>query len=297
MIRHLLNPYLRMTEKRRLSRVESPEKLRRAFEINARMFFWPPRGAVFAAREVAGVPVTGVNEQCDGPLILYLHGGGYVFGSPRTHRAMLAHLSAHTGFPALLPDYRKAPEHAFPAPVEDALAVYRAVMAHPDGIILGGDSAGGGLALALLAECLRLDLPLPRGLFALSPLTDLTFSGGSVTANASSDVVLPAHRTADIAAKYLQGADAKDPRASPLFADFTGAPPVWITAADREILLDDTLRMAARLREQGVDVTETIRHDLPHVWPLMHTILPEGRATLRDLAQWLTRLSPPKADS
>ncbi|MGY3438962.1 MULTISPECIES: alpha/beta hydrolase [unclassified Marinovum] len=297
MIRHLLNPYLRMTEKRRLSRVDDPKALRRAFEINARLFFWPPRGAAFAAREVAGVPVTGVNEHAKGPLILYLHGGGYVFGSPRTHRAMVAHLSRHTGFPALLPDYRKAPEHAFPAPVEDALAVYRAVMARPGGIIFGGDSAGGGLALALLAECLRLDLPLPRALFAFSPLTDLTFSGASVKTNAASDVVLPAHRTAEIAEKYLQGADAKDPRASPLFADFTGAPPVWITVADREILLDDTVRMAARLRAQGVQVTDIIAHDLPHVWPLMHGLLPEGRATLRDLGQWLTRLSPPKADS
>jgi acetyl esterase/lipase len=157
-------------------------------------------------------------------------------------------------------------------------------------VILGGDSAGGGLALALLGEVLRQGLPVPRGCFALSPLTDLTFSGQSLRSNAASDVMLPAGRAAEMAQIYLQGATADDPRASPLFADFTGAPPVWLCAGDTEILLDDTRRMAARLRAQGATVTEIIEHDLPHVWPYFHTLLPEARETLHALAAWIRSL-------
>ncbi|WP_417524308.1 alpha/beta hydrolase [Marinovum sp.] len=297
LIGRLLNPYLRVTERRRLARATAPETLRRAFETNARLLFWPPRGATFAEQDVAGRPATWVDRQRPGPLLLYLHGGGYVFGSPRTHRAMLAHLARRSDCPALLPDYRKAPEHAFPAAFDDALGAYRAAMDHPAGVILGGDSAGGGLALALLAEIRAQGLPLPLGLFAFSPLTDMTYSGNSIRTNAATDVILPAERCDEIAQMYLQGAEAADRRASPLFADFTGGPPVWLTAGDREILLDDTRRMTMRLRDQGLDVAEVIQHDLPHVWPILHNLLPEGRATLDAVAQWIRRLSPPEAGS
>lgn len=290
--RHLLNPWLRVTERRRLAQASDPGPLRRAFEVNARLFFRPPPGSGFATVEIAGSPATRVEPARRGPLLLYFHGGGYIFGSPRTHRAMLAHLARLTDCPALLPDYRLAPEHAFPAAFDDALASYRAVLDHPGGVVLGGDSAGGGLALAVLAEILAQGLPRPLGVFAFSPLTDMSYSGASVTANARHDVILPAERSQAIAEMYLQGADPTDRRASPLWADFSGAPPVWLTAADREILLDDTRRMAARLRSQGVAVTETIAHDLPHVWPLLHTLLPEGRASLQALAGWIRRLSP-----
>lgn len=292
LMRRILDPWLRLTERRRLANAQDPATLRRAFERNAQLFFWPPRGARFEDTEAGGRTAIRVNAGAEGPLILYLHGGGYVFGSPRTHRAMLAHLCVFAGTSALLPDYRKAPEHAFPAAVEDALAAYRQVMAHPGGVILGGDSAGGGLALALLAEVLAQGLPKPLGLFAFSPLTDLTCSGGSLRTKARRDVVLPVERMGEMTERYLQGADPRDPRASPLFADFAGAPPVWIAASDAEILLDDTRRMADRLREQGVAVTETIEAELPHVWPIMHTLLPEGRTTLRALGAWIRHLSP-----
>lgn len=297
LICRLLNPYLRVTERRRLARATAPEVLRRAFETNARLLFWPPRGATFAEEDVAGRPATWVDRQRPGPLLLYLHGGGYVFGSPRTHRAMLAHLARRTDCPALLPDYRKAPEQAFPAAFEDALAAYLAVMDHPGGVILGGDSAGGGLALALLAEIRAQGLKAPLALFAFSPLTDMTYSGESIRSNAATDVILPAERCGEIAQMYLQGSDAGNCRASPLYAEFAGMPPVWLTAADREILLDDTRRMAVKLRDQGVEVTEVIQHDLPHVWPILHNLLPEGRATLDEVATWIRRLSPPRAGS
>lgn len=294
LLRASLNAWLRLVEKRRLARETDPDALRRSFERNARLFFHAPQGTAFARETVAGVPVQwvtarGVARQA-GPLLLYFHGGGYVFGSSDTHRAMLAWLSAEAGLPACLPDYRLAPEHPFPAAIEDGLAVWRAVAARPGGVIVGGDSAGGGLALALLGESLRQGLPEPAGVFAFSPHTDFTFSGASLRENAEADVMLPAERTRELAHLYLRDSGADDPRASPLCADFTGAPPVWLTASDTEILLDDTRRMAARLRAQGVAVTAVIEHDLPHVWPFFHNMLPEARATLRDLAAWLRSL-------
>lgn len=292
--RHILNPWLRMTEKRGLVREEDPVALRRSFEVKARLFFHAPRGTAFARDRIADVPVQWVAARgvarADAPRVLYFHGGGYVFGSSDTHRAMLGRLSAEAGLPACLPEYRLAPEHPFPAAVEDALTVWRAVAERPGGAVLGGDSAGGGLALALLGEILRQELPPPKGVFAFSPLTDFTFSGVSLRENAEADVVLPASRAEEIARLYLRDAVVADSRASPLFADFTGAPPVWLTVGDTEILLDDTRRMAARLRAQGVAVTEEIVRDLPHVWPIFHNILPEARASLRDLAGWIRSL-------
>lgn len=285
--RGALNGWLRRIERPKMAR-GTLQQLRRNLETSARLLFHPPRGSRIAPVDLGGVPglsVTGPGA--GGPVrILYLHGGGYVFGSARTHSAMLAQLSKRSRMPAVLPDYRRAPEHPFPAAFEDALAAYLGLAEQPGDLLIGGDSAGGGLALALLAEILRRDLPRPLGVFAFSPLTDLTFSGRSFRENAARDAVLPAERASELAGMYLAGADPKDLRASPLWADFTGAPPVWICAGDTEILLDDTRRMVERLRAQGVDVTARIERDLPHVWPFFHHVLPEARATLADLATW-----------
>lgn len=300
--RPILNAWLRLTEKRALARAAGPEELRAPFEWKARHLFWAPRGTSFRRETLAGVPVQWVAAHAvarhDRPLILYFHGGGYVFGSSDTHRPMLARLSRIAGLPACLPDYRLAPEHAFPAAVEDALAVYREVAGRVGGVILGGDSAGGGLALALLGEVLAQgEVSPPLGLFAFSPLTDLTLSGDSLRGNARADPVLPAARAREMAAMYLRGAPADDPRASPLGADFAGAPPIWLTVSDTEILLDDTRRMAARLRRQGVAVTETVTRGLPHVWPFFQGWLPEATQTLRALAGWIRVLPRRSADS
>ncbi|MDT8328644.1 MAG: alpha/beta hydrolase [Roseovarius sp.] len=299
--RAVLNLQLRFLEKPHLARASDPVKLRRSFETKARFWFRSPRGTRFEPETLGGVPVLWASgpwaARGAGPVILYFHGGGYVFGSPRTHKAMLARLSSLCGLPACLPDYRLAPEHAFPAAIDDALAAYRALGDHPGGVVIGGDSAGGGVALALLAEITRLGLRPPLGTFAFSPLTDMTFSGASVARNAKVDVVLPATRVGDMAQMYLQGNDARDPRASPLEADFTGAPPVWLAAGDTEILLDDTRRMAARLAAQGVAVACKVEHDLPHVWPLFQGLLPEAMATLGQVSAWITSLSSRPGES
>ena len=295
----LINLGLRLFEKRRLSRTEAPEDLRRGFERSAWMLFHAPRGSCFEPGALAGVPALKVSGPGahENRLLLYFHGGGYVMGSPATHKAMLARLSALTGCVAWLPDYRKAPEHPFPGAIEDALAVYAALCADgPAGrIVLGGDSAGGGLALALLAEICAKGLPQPAGTFAFSPLTDMTFSGDSFVDNARADVMLPVSRARDMEEMYLAGADPSDPRASPLFGRFAGAGPVWLSVGDTEILLDDTRRMAAHLIGQGVAVTQVTARNLPHVWPIFQRLMPEANATLDELARWITALSAPSA--
>ena len=292
--RPILNTWLKRTEKPFLRRA-TVEKARSGFEAKAKFYFHAPRGTSFADAALGEVPAhwtwaLGVGRE-DGPLLLYFHGGAFVFGSPRTHRAMLARLSREAGAPAALVKYRLAPETPFPGAFEDCLAAYKVVMDRPGGVVLGGDSAGGALALAVLGEITRQGLPQPKGCFAFSPVVDLTFSSESLQRNAEADVILPVERAEEMAGWYLGEADAKDPKVSPLFAGFKGAAPVWICAGDTEVLFDDTKRMAAHLRAEGVAVTEVIEHDLPHVWPLFHNLLPEGRHTLADLGEWIRSLS------
>ncbi|MFU8777528.1 MAG: alpha/beta hydrolase [Roseovarius sp.] len=286
----LLNRHLRWFEKPALARHDK-DRLRRSFAFKSRLYFHAPLGTSFERATLGGVPVqwARARDMRPAPVILYFHGGAYVFGTSTTHRAMLAQLSALTGLPACLPDYRLAPEHPFPAQITDALACYRALRAERD-VILGGDSAGGGLALALLHEILAQDLAPPLGIFAFSPLTDVTYSGASVTENAARDCVLSPDRIGEMLGMFLGAQDPRDPRASPLFGQFTGAPPVWMTVGDTEILRDDTLRMQAALVAQGVQSTATVKPDHPHVWPIFHNLLPEAGQTLRDLAGWLRSL-------
>lgn len=283
----LLNHWLRWTEKPFLARVQEPDELRRGFERKARLFFHKPRGTRVAQEIWADRPALRVSAGGDGPLVLYFHGGAYLFGSPRTHAAMIARLCSYTGGQAVLPWYPLAPEHPFPAALDHALAAYSAVTAAHGPVVIGGDSAGGGLALALLARLGQTDLPQPLGCFAFSPLTDLAFSGDSVAQNAQAEVILPSGRAREAARMYLGDTDPLHPEASPLYADYAGAPPVWLAVGDTEILLDDTRRMVQRLEQQGVQVTHRVYRDHPHVWPIFQNLLPEARQTLRDLAQWI----------
>lgn len=200
---------------------------------------------------------------------------------------MVAALAKRAAARAVLPRYPLAPEHPFPAALNHAMAAYRASREQSGRVVIGGDSAGGGLALALLAQLLANGEPTPDAVFAFSPLTDMTFSGTSFQKNAEADVILPAERAQDMARMYLNGEDPLSPLVSPLLADFTGGPPVWITAGDTEILLDDSRRIVERMQTQGVPVTYVEKTDLPHVWPLFHNILPEARSTMNNLAAWI----------
>lgn len=301
-VRPMLNAWLRLTEKPHLQSAKDAQALRRSFELKARMFFHAPFGTTRKNDNLGGRPTLHVSARGapSDRIILYFHGGAYVFGSPRTHAAMLAWLCKDAKAHAFLPDYRKAPEHPFPSALEDAQAAWAALLERghdPSDIIIGGDSAGGGLCLSLLAHLLEKGEACPAGVFAFSPLADLTFSGESIARNAHADVVLPASRVHELGAVYLDGADPRDPGASPLFADFTGAPPVWLTVGDTEILCDDTLRLDEKIQSVGGTTDVRITHDLPHVWPLFHNILPEARVTLLELGNWIRRQTTRSSES
>lgn len=287
----LLRAWLRAVEKPALARIPGPPEIRTRFERTARWMFRDPPYALYQQDALAGRPAqwAGVGA-CERGVVLYFHGGAYIFGSPLTHRAMLAELSRLTGLKACLPQYRLAPEHPFPAALDDAVAAWDALIARgypPHRIALGGDSAGGGLMLALLAQLCQRGGALPAAAFAFSPYTDQTLSGASMIENASSESVLPSERVSEARDYYLDGADPTDPRASPLFARFPGCPPVFLQAASTEILRDDSLRMAEVLREQGVKVELDLWDDLPHVWPIFQGRLPEADEALRRVARFL----------
>lgn len=299
--RPVLNRLLRWVEKPALARADDPIALRRRFESRMRRWARPPSGSRLSRGDLAGLPALRIDPARQaGGVILYLHGGAYILGSPDTHAALAANLVLRSGMRVWLPAYRLAPEHAFPAAFDDALTAYRALLdagTAPDRIILGGDSAGGGLALALIGALPARSLPLPRAVFAFSPLADMSFSGKSFRGNARAEVMLPAERAADMARLYLQGHDPCDPRASPLFADLAAAPPVWLSVGDTEILLDDARRLERRLRAAGREVELHIGRDLPHAWPLFHGVLPEAGATLAQLAHWIRRQCASSGDS
>jgi len=234
-------------------------------------------------------------------VILYLHGGGYVFGSPRTHRNLVSRLSHVTGLPTLALDYRLPPVATLPAPIEDALAAYRHLLDEghaPERIVVAGDSAGGHLALTLGLHAAEGDLPMPAALVLLSPWTDLTMSGASFTRNADVDPFLPGialHRAARVA---LNGAGPADWRSSPLFAPeqlFAQLPPTLLQVGSTEVLLDDAIRTAERLAHAGVPTELQIHERQPHVVP-MWSGTPEARTALREIGRFVDeRLGSPAA--
>ncbi len=287
----LINVGSRLVAKRHLARVQEIPDARRSFHRMARLGFHTPPLSLFLEDTLADRPALWVSSGVKSreKVIYYIHGGGYIVGSPETHRNMLAALSRLCGIQACLIDYRLAPEHPFPAAVDDVLAGYQALLERgyaPENIIIGGDSAGGGAALVLLSELCKRGIA-PRGAFALSPWTDLTLSGESLRSNAKTEAMLPVERIDELRDMYLQGADPADPHASPLFADFPDCPPVLLQASDSEILRDDTCRMAAVLEEQGVEVETYIWSDLPHVWQIFHGWLPDADLALLQVAQFI----------
>ena len=220
--------------------------------------------------------------------ILYLHGGGYVMGSVATHRSLIGRIARASGVRCLALDYRLAPEHPFPAGIEDACAAYRWLIAQgipASGIVIAGDSAGGGLTLACLVALRDAGDRLPAAAICLSPLADLEQTGDS-SKGAIDDPMVSRDGTEVMVEAYLQGRDRHDPRASPIYADFTGFPPLLIQVGTREILLDDSTRVAARARAAGVEVVLELGEGLTHVWQL-HPQLPESNAAVEQIARFV----------
>lgn len=283
---------MRLVAKPLLARVQRPQQLRTQFNLFSRIGVRLPRGVKV---EVDGALTWYRTETMRAAgIILYFHGGGFIAGSPWTHRGLAGRLARLTGLPVVLPTYRLGPEHPLPNAQQDARAVWDALvtMGHPPGsIALAGDSAGGGLALSLLAELSR-DGVRPAGLVAFSPWTDLGGSGASIVENAAADPLFPAGRLPDLVGFATGGEIAPDdPRISPLFARFGPVPPVLFQYSETEILRDDTLRMAAKLRADGADVTLQGWPDAPHVWQLFDGKIPEARDALTKAASFLNALN------
>jgi len=224
-------------------------------------------------------------------VLLYLHGGGYVIGSPRSHRHLAAALARSAGLSCLLLDYRLAPEHPFPAAVDDALAGYRWLVEEkkiaPERIAVGGDSAGGGLTMATLVAIREARLHLPRAGVCISPWTDLTCSAASFQAKAASDPLVTLEGVSAMARAYLGATDPRTPLASPLFADLRGLPPLLIHVGSEEVLLDDASHLAERARAAGVDVTLEVWEPMIHVWHWFLPWLDEAQAAVEKIGGFL----------
>jgi acetyl esterase/lipase len=251
-------------------------------------------GVSYERGEVGGIP--GIwccpRAAAPGAVILYLHGGAYVLGSAHAYRHLAGQIAARANADAFVADYRLAPESPFPAALDDARAAYRGLVeAGARTIALVGDSAGGGLALAVLtithAEALAGTGVDPRAAVALSPWTDLALTGPSVKERADDDPILTPAMLATTGASYLQGHDPRDPHASPLYGRLAGLPPIQLHVGTSEILLDDSRRYVERARREGVDATAHIWEGMPHVFPANIGTLDAAERALETIAAFL----------
>jgi len=223
-------------------------------------------------------------------VLLYLHGGAWVMGSPRTHRALVADLARRAGVRALSLDYRLAPEHPYPAALDDAVAGYEWLLAggiEPGRIVVAGDSAGGNLALALLLRLRDARTPLPAGAVLLSPVTDLGLGGASHVTRKALDPFFARTDLRPFIASYVGARDLRDPYLSPLGADLGGLPPLLIHVGDHEVLLDDAVRLGERAREAGVEELTVVWPGMMHVFQIQSLFLPEARRANREIAAFI----------
>jgi acetyl esterase/lipase len=241
-----------------------------------------------------GVPAEWILPEgvSDDRIVLYLHGGSYSAGSSHTHCSLISNVADAVGARALALNYRLAPENPFPAAVEDALTAYRWLLSSrvpAARIAVVGDSAGGGLALALLVAARDAGEPMPAAAVCLSPWTDLAGSGESWTANLGADLIIERDKLLASARWYLGDADPRTPLASPLYADFTGLPPLLIQVGSEEILLSDAAGVAERAEAAGVAVTLEVWEGMQHVWQFSAKLLPEAGQAIERIGAFTRR--------
>lgn len=251
-----------------------------------------PEGVTYAEVDAGGVPALWCTpEDCaTDRVVLYCHGGGYMVGSMHLSRKIAGHIAKAAGVRALVFDYRLAPEHPHPAPVEDAATVYRWLLSEgiqPDHIATCGDSAGGGLCTAMVLKLRDDGDPLPAALMPLSPWYDMEMTGESLDSNAPTDALVNRGLVEVMSATFLGDSSPTDPLANPLLADLTGLPPVLIHVSSTEALVDDTRRFAAKAEESGVDVTVEAVPDMQHVYPYMAGRAPEADRAVERMAEWV----------
>jgi monoterpene epsilon-lactone hydrolase len=223
-------------------------------------------------------------------VIQYVHGGGYVVCSAESHRGLVGHLAKAAGVRVLSVDYRLAPESPHPGPVNDSVAAYRWLLGQgiaPSRIAISGDSAGGGLTVATLLALRDAGDPLPACAAPISPWVDLEGTGESMTTRAAVDLIVGKEGLLGMAALFLQGGDPRDPLAAPLHADLSGLPPLYIQVGDEETLLDDSTRLAANARRDGVEVQLEVVPEMQHVFQLAAGVMPEADDALARLGGWI----------
>ena len=225
-------------------------------------------------------------------VLLYLHGGGYCIGSINTHRAMVSHFAKAAETRALLIDYRLAPENPFPAAVDDSTSAYKWILSQgitAGGIVIAGDSAGGGLTVSTMVSLKEKGIPLPAAAVLISPWVDMAITGDSIISKADIDPMVTKEGLMEMAQAYIDDASFRTPLASPLYADLNGLPPMLIQVGTAEILLDDATRMADHARKDGVEVTLHTAEDMCHVWHFFTSMLPEALEAIEEIARFIRK--------
>jgi monoterpene epsilon-lactone hydrolase len=251
----------------------------------------PPESCLVEAMTLGGVPAEKIapsNAVAD-RTIFYLHGGGYCVGGCASHRTLAARMAEQAQATAFVVDYRLAPEHPFPAAHDDAVAAWRAMLAlgrDPAHTIIAGDSAGGGLSLACAIAARDAGLPLPAGLHLISPWANLTNASPAYAAKAETDFIITQQGIDEFADGYMGAGDRRDTRASPLFADLAGLPPMLIQVGSEEVLMSDSIQLAERAGFAQVDVTLRIWPHMIHIWPFFAMLSASGRAIAESTA-WI----------
>ncbi len=258
------------------------EAMRRAVDSDSERFPLDPDIKVERVLVAIGVPAewTWTEAADPGRVVLYLHGGGYVFGSILSHRHLVAEIGRASGSRTLAIDYRLAPENPFPAAVDDALASYRYLLEkgfESGHIALVGDSAGGGLVVSTLVAIKEADLPQPACGWVISPWVDMEASGETFASRADADPMVKREIIVNFAQAYLNGVDPRSPLASPIYADLRGIAPLLIHVGASEVLLDDSLKLARMAGAADVSVRLEIWPEMIHIWHAFHRILGDGR--------------------
>jgi len=264
---------------------------RRAFENLAKLSLLP-RNTNVQTVFVGDLPAEwiSVGTTSDESAILYLHGGAYNIGSPRTHRDIAARISKAAEARTLVIDYRLAPEHAHPAALQDVVMAYRWLLKNglsPQNIVIAGDSAGGGLAIAALVSLRDAGEPLPAAAVCLSPWTDLQGTGESMTTHVHADPFLTPEWLQFMARHFVADNDPRMPSISPIYADLHNLPPILIQVGSDEILLSDSIRLAECARQAGVDSTLDVWENMWHVWHFFAGQLPEGRRAVNKVGEYI----------
>ncbi len=288
----LMNKMLRFSVKRRFAKAPSVMTLRAVMTEMAQSSKAPPPPVTIENEKLGGIPSEKLSQHgCDQTrAILYLHGGGFVAGAPTTHRPLTWRLARNTNLPVYAVDYRLAPEHPFPAGLDDCFAAYQALLVQgieSRNIAIIGDSAGGNLTLAATLKAKMQNVPLPGCLVCLSPVTDLVEPGPSQRENARSDALFVPMSFSTLVETYCPGHAASDPLISPLRGDLSALPPTLLQCSDCEMLRDDSVRIAEKMRQAGTPVELEVWPKVPHVWQVLADVLPEARQAIDKICRFV----------